>query len=53
MDFDTLANFYVHGYATVRASEYIASGSNEVMVVIHDAFQVRRLAKSAPGLLIL
>ncbi|CAD6586594.1 MAG: hypothetical protein TREMPRED_004495, partial [Tremellales sp. Tagirdzhanova-0007] len=39
MEFNTLADFYVQGYATVRASENIISGSNEVMVVIHDAFQ--------------
>jgi hypothetical protein len=41
MDFDTLADFYVKGYEVVRASETILDGSNEVMVVIHDAFQVR------------
>jgi hypothetical protein len=39
MDFDTLADFYVKGYEVVRASETILDG-NEVMVVIHDAFQV-------------
>lgn len=39
MTFDTLANYYVQGYEAVRASEYIANGSQEVMVVIHDAFQ--------------
>jgi glucan 1,3-beta-glucosidase len=39
MDFNVLADYYVQGYNTVRASEYIAEGSQEVMVVIHDAFQ--------------
>ncbi|OCF60683.1 glucan 1,3-beta-glucosidase [Kwoniella mangroviensis CBS 10435] len=39
MDFNVLADFYVQGYNTVRANEHILSGSNEVMVVIHDAFQ--------------
>ncbi|KAK4690007.1 hypothetical protein P7C73_g123, partial [Tremellales sp. Uapishka_1] len=32
MSFDVLADFYVQGYNAVRASEYIASGANEVMV---------------------
>jgi hypothetical protein len=40
MDFYTLADFYVKGYEVVRASETILDGNNEVMVVIHDAFQV-------------
>ncbi|ORY32786.1 glycoside hydrolase superfamily [Naematelia encephala] len=39
MDFYSLAEFYVQGYAAVRANEYIQPGENEVMVVIHDAFQ--------------
>ncbi|WRT66444.1 uncharacterized protein IL334_003402 [Kwoniella shivajii] len=39
MDFNVLADFYVQGYQAVRDSEHILSGSNEVMVVIHDAFQ--------------
>jgi glucan 1,3-beta-glucosidase len=39
MNFDVLADFYVQGYQTVRASEFIEDGSQEVMVVIHDAFQ--------------
>jgi len=39
MNFETLADFYVQGYQTVRANEHIAEGSKEVMVVIHDAFQ--------------
>ncbi|RSH87288.1 hypothetical protein EHS25_003197 [Saitozyma podzolica] len=39
MDFYTLADFYVKGYEVVRASETILDGNNEVMVVIHDAFQ--------------
>lgn len=42
MDFYTLADFYVKGYEVVRASETILDGNNEVMVVIHDAFQVSR-----------
>jgi glucan 1,3-beta-glucosidase len=40
MSFDVLADFYVKGYNAVRESEYIAEGSHEVMVIIHDAFQV-------------
>lgn len=43
MEFQTLADYYTQGYATVRASEHIVSGNQEVMVVIHDAFQVRSL----------
>lgn len=39
MDFYTLADFYVKGYQAVRANEHIIEGANEVMVVIHDAFQ--------------
>lgn len=41
MNFYDLAEFYVQGYSTVRASENILAGAKEVMVVIHDAFQVR------------
>jgi hypothetical protein len=44
MDFYTLADFYVKGYQAVRSSETIIDGANEVMVVIHDAFQVRRVS---------
>lgn len=40
MNFYDLAAFYVNGYKTVRASENILAGAKEVMVVIHDAFQV-------------
>lgn len=39
MDFYTLADFYVKGYQVVRANENIIDGANEIMVVIHDAFQ--------------
>ncbi|KIR40547.1 glucan 1,3-beta-glucosidase [Cryptococcus deuterogattii 99/473] len=39
MDFYTLADFYLKGYQAVRANEHIIEGANEVMVVIHDAFQ--------------
>ncbi|KAK8864468.1 hypothetical protein IAR55_001718 [Kwoniella newhampshirensis] len=39
MEFDVLADFYVKGYNAVRGAEYIPEGFNEVMVVIHDAFQ--------------
>ena len=41
MNFDTLVDFYVQGYATVRNAEHIVDGNHEVMVVVHDAFQVR------------
>jgi len=40
MDFNVLADFYVKGYAAVRNSEHIVDGNNELMVIIHDAFQV-------------
>ncbi|WVQ99629.1 hypothetical protein IAU59_006767 [Kwoniella sp. CBS 9459] len=39
MDFYVLADYYVKGYQVVRANEHIIDGANEVMVVIHDAFQ--------------
>ncbi|WWD17228.1 hypothetical protein CI109_101666 [Kwoniella shandongensis] len=39
MNFDVLADFYVQGYNAVRGAEHIQESSNEVMVVIHDAFQ--------------
>ncbi|WVQ80824.1 hypothetical protein IAT38_002931 [Cryptococcus sp. DSM 104549] len=39
MDFYDLADFYIKGYQAVRNAEHIISGANEVMVVIHDAFQ--------------
>ena len=40
MEFASLADFYVQGYGAVRSSEHIVSGNQEVMVIIHDAFQV-------------
>ncbi|WWC70062.1 uncharacterized protein I206_104007 [Kwoniella pini CBS 10737] len=39
MDFYVLAEFYVKGYQVVRNNEHIISGANEVMIIIHDAFQ--------------
>ncbi|KAL7421647.1 hypothetical protein Q5752_003416 [Cryptotrichosporon argae] len=39
MEFDVLADYYTRAYAVVRANEYIQPANNEVMVVIHDAFQ--------------
>ena len=46
MTFDFYADFLMKAYGTIRSSENIIEGQNEVMVIVHDAFQVSHRSKA-------